>query len=68
MLPAAAGSLKKKGKRTKFVKTARRTLLGHLVRLVSCAPQQSTLEKLDDGWPESEERCSEICKSEDGIA
>ena len=24
--------------------------------------------KLDDGWPESEERCSEICKSEDGIA
>ena len=23
---------------------------------------------LDDGWPESEERCSEICKSEDGIA
>ena len=26
------------------------------------------LNKLDDGWPESEERCSEICKSEDGIA
>ena len=25
-------------------------------------------KKLDDGWPESEERCSEICKSEDGIA
>ena len=24
--------------------------------------------QLDDGWPESEERCSEICKSEDGIA
>ena len=24
--------------------------------------------ELDDGWPESEERCSEICKSEDGIA
>ena len=26
------------------------------------------IRKLDDGWPESEERCSEICKSEDGIA
>ena len=26
------------------------------------------VKKLDDGWPESEERCSEICKSEDGIA
>ena len=25
-------------------------------------------KKLDDGWPESEERCSEICKSEDGKA
>ena len=26
------------------------------------------LNQLDDGWPESEERCSEICKSADGIA
>ena len=42
-----------------------------LVVVSVVAPAQtpdSNKMKLDDGWPESEERCSEICKSEDGIA
>ena len=47
-----------------------RFMTNHKFReLVARAKEQCDLaKKLDDGWPESEERYSEICKSEDGIA